>query len=151
MYVADIVAINSASEIAMLVEVKVKLGTTETWAAQMRRNLFAHGSRVKAKYFLLAHPDHFYLWQESAVAQTLSSPSHCIDPTELLAPYFERAHLSLETIGHVSFGMIIAWWIENLFEGRDRPANADAHDAWITESGLWNELAGGRLEYEVRV
>ena len=151
MYVADIVAINSASEITLLVEVKAKLGTTKEWAAQMRRNLFDHGSRVKAKFFLLAHPDRFYLWEKSAVARTLSPPTRCIDPAGLLDPYFKRSHLSPETIRHESFELIIASWLEDLFEGRHPPASADAHDAWITESGLWDELAGGRLEYEVRV
>src|SRR6516164_7075471 len=65
----DLTAYNRDSQLVLVVEVKSKLDATPKWAAQLRRNILAHGTFPNAPYFLMVFPDRFYLWKRSSVAE----------------------------------------------------------------------------------
>src|SRR5579871_6759785 len=81
----DIVVYDASGQLALAVEVKNRRGTNVEWAAQMRQNLLTH-SLVHAPYFLLALPDHFYLWVNKEQS-TAVNPDYAIDPLPFLKPY----------------------------------------------------------------
>ena len=63
---ADIAVFSRDYRITLVVEVKGQKHATDEWAAKLRRNLLAHDMIPPSQYFLLALPDHFYLWKENA-------------------------------------------------------------------------------------
>lgn len=48
----DLAVENRNGQLTLVVEVKCKTHTSPQWAAQLRRNIFAHGTFPKAPYFL---------------------------------------------------------------------------------------------------
>ena len=69
---ADLALYNRDGQLIAVVEVKNKLGTSAIWAAQLRRNILAHGGFQNAPYFLLMTPDRIYLWKDAGTDLSLS-------------------------------------------------------------------------------
>jgi hypothetical protein len=145
---SDIVAFDRSGELALLVEVKNKRGTTPEWAAKMRRNMYAHGLLPKAPFFLLALPDRFYFWRNASPTEELAEPTLQVDSSPFLQPYFEKAGVSSEDVTGKSFELIVTAWLSHVL-GADGPEDLrDRNQEWVLTSGLFNSLAGGRLELE---
>ena len=145
---ADLVAFGPQGDPALVVEVKSIREADAAWAAKMRRNLAVHGGLSPARFFLLALPDRFYLWKDNVDSTDEVAPAYAIDPSELLRPYFEKACLSPETVSSEAFELLVANWLDNLLEQEPTDASQKAGQ-WVSESGLLDQLKGGRIEYEV--
>jgi hypothetical protein len=148
-YLADIVAFSPDGKPALVVEVKSKVKADAAWAAKMRRNLAAHGGMPEAKFFLLAMPDHFYLWKDRVADPAEVEPAYDIDPTYILRPYFERTGLSPGSVSRDAFEFLVYGWLGNLLQSEDLPKELAENEGWILESGLFDELKGARLACEV--
>jgi hypothetical protein len=53
----DFIAYNADGTVVLLAEAKTRHGTSEEWAAKLRRNMLAHGLLPRAEYFLIATPE----------------------------------------------------------------------------------------------
>ncbi len=150
MYHPDLSVINSEGKLVLAVEIKSKLGTSSDWAAKSRRNLLVHGKYPRAKYFLIALPDCFYLWKEFEAELNEVPPSYQIDPSSILNPYFERADILPESLCQESFELIIAGWLQTIFllQDREPPTDLKEKQSWIFETGLFEEIKDGRIVYE---
>src|SRR5689334_19494299 len=60
----DIVAYDQEGRVLLLAEAKSRGGTSESWAARLRKNMLSHGILPWAKYFLIATPERMYFWKQ---------------------------------------------------------------------------------------
>jgi len=147
---ADRTVYDAHGQLALIIEIKNKLGTSNKWAAKMRRNILAHGLLPYVKLFLLALPDHFYLWKEVEISPEEVTPTYDINPEPFLKPYYEKAGVSLEQLSGESFELIISSWLSELKQAVQVPSNFPLEtQKWLFESGFLEAVKDGRVESEV--
>jgi len=145
----DLTAYNRDNQLVLVVEVKSKLGATPQWAAQLRRNILAHGTFPNAPYFLMVFPDRFYLWKNTGSNHELIEPTYVIDARPILQPYFEQSGVTADQVSGQSLELIVASWLGGVMH--KTPDEVDVSQQWLIDSGLYDAVAGGRLDYEVVV
>jgi hypothetical protein len=145
---ADILVFDRNGQLALIADVKSKLGTSSDWAAKMRRNMYAHGLLPQAPFFLLALPDRFYLWKNADKTLEILEPTYQVDPTPFLQPYFEKTGLSPDNITGRSFELIIASWLNQVLRVQSPQDLQDRNQEWLVSSGLFERLTGGHIELE---
>ncbi len=72
----DIAVYSRDDKLQLVVEVKNRVKATASWAAHMRRNMVAHLDMPRSPFFLLALPDHFYLWRGLAAPLDIAPPDY---------------------------------------------------------------------------
>ena len=144
----DLSVENRNGQLALVVEVKRNTNVSPEWAAKFRRNILAHGISSDAPYCLLAFPDTFYLWTDSATHLDQSEPAYTIDARPLLQPYFELVRVTADKISEASLELIVATWLGEIIYSEELPENMHSSQRWLIESGLYAALAGGRFIYE---
>lgn len=102
------------------------------------------------KYFLLAAPDCFYLWDPSTSVLPDAPPTYEVDPSSILGDYLALAGLSRESPRGSVFETIVGTWLQSLVNSDDGRSSIPASQQWVVDSGLLSEMRGGRVEYEVR-
>lgn len=144
---ADIAVHGRDGRLQLLVEVKNKWGTPTTWAAKMRRNIYAHGRLPEVPFFMLALPDVFYLWKERS--ENMVEPNYQIDPRPFLKSYYDKAIVTPGRISGESLELIVSAWLHQVTQ-TDAPKflDEDSRD-WLVESGLFDAIRGGRVEAQV--
>ncbi len=144
--ISDIVVHDANGQVALVVELKRKLGTSPQWAGRMRRNILAHGLLSSAPFFLLALPDHFYLWNEAGIKPEVIEPSYDIDPRSFLQPYYEKSGLSPETVSEKSLELIITSWLSEILGTHEQAKPLQANQKWLFESGLFDVIQRGYID-----
>jgi hypothetical protein len=140
----DLVAYNRNDEVVLHVEVKRKINATREWAAKLRQNLLNDETLGNPQYFLIALPDRFYLWNNGEAA---SEPNYSVDSRPILQRYVEQSGATPEQIGSSSFELLIGAWLGEVIHSAKSPEANEGSYRWLTESGLYEALVGGRLEY----
>jgi len=131
----------------LAVEVKRKLDASPQWAAEYRRNLLAHGIAPEAPYLLMAFPDQLYLWNNNDSDPGETQPTLAIDALPIFGPYYERAGVSADRLSETSLEIIAETWLNTvLFR---EPDHLDTSERWLVDSGVYDALVGGKIEYEV--
>lgn len=149
--IADLVAYDAEGQIALVAEIKNRPGASRAWAAQMRRNLLAHGSIPNSRYFLLALPDRFYLWRDAGNTPGEMEPSYELDATLFLQPYYAEAQLSPNSVSGQSFELIVAAWLNGLIWSGIPASVPETQRRLLEDSGLLKTLEGGSVMSAVRV
>lgn len=121
----------------LVVEAKNRANASLEWAAQMRRNLIAHGVLPDAPYFLLALPDKLFLWKRTSSPSTVP-PDYVADTEQMLRPYLETLRSSLGDLSESSFETVVRLWLDDLVEGRGRE-----EAPWLDASGLGDTVRNG--------
>lgn len=142
----DIVVYDKTGQLVLVVEVKTRRGVSDAWAAEMRRNLLAHGA-TQAPYFVLALPDRFYLWVDKQPLE-LVNPDYVVDPLPFLKPYLGTPVVS-EYLSETGFEMVVEAWLTSLMWTDELPQDIAESSGWLIESGLFNALREGHLASEV--
>jgi hypothetical protein len=145
----DFGAYNKNDELVLVVEAKSKPGSSPEWAAQLRRNILAHGVYANPKYFLLVVPDRFYLWNNGGTDRIGKKPTYIVDAGPSLKPYFEQAGVKPEQLDGRTFETIVFSWLSKVIHANGTPGNGASAEKWLIDSGLYTELAGGRLAREM--
>lgn len=145
---ADILAFDKNGQLALVAEVKSKLGTSSDWAAKLRRNMFAHGSMPDAPFFLLALPDSFYLWQNTGRTLEVVEPTQQVDPQPFLQPLFDATNPSNSHLTEQSFELIVTSWLNQILQTQHSEDLPEGNRNWIVSSGLFDKLTGGHLSIE---
>jgi hypothetical protein len=145
---ADILAFDKTGQLALVVEVKNKRGTSSDWAAEMRRNLFAHGLLPNAPYFLLALPDTFYLWKNTDNSSDVVAPTQKVNPQPFLQPYFGSSDMTSNDLTGRSFNLVVTSWLNQVIRAQNTQELINENQDWLISSGLYNQLAGGHLALE---
>ncbi len=148
--IADMTVYTPQGQLSLVVEVKNKRGTSREWTAKMRRNILAHGELPSSKLFLLALPDHFYVWKDAATLPAESIPTYDINPEPFLRPYYEKAGIASDIVSRESFELIVSSWLNELQLTEHPPAHIP-HDTqqWLLESGVLGAIHDGRITSEV--
>jgi hypothetical protein len=116
----------------------------------MRRNLVAHLALPSAPYFLLALPDHFYLWRNVSSSLAVIPPDYDIDPEPLLAPYVANGGRTLGTISDDGLMLAVSSWLTDLVNSNLDETKVDPKQTWLSESGLYRAIKGGVVKLQAQ-
>ena len=75
----DFLIKNNQDQPILGVEVKTKINTSSDWAVKFRHNILVDSPVQKIPFFLMAFPDHFYLWTETEIYSNQIEPTYIID------------------------------------------------------------------------
>ena len=148
---ADLALYDRNGQLTAIAEVKKKPGTSRAWAAQLRRNILAHGGYYSAAFFLLITPDRLYLWKDAGASPTLVEPTYEVDSQPIFAPYFARAGVDPDNVSEQAFELAVAAWLGDLIRSEEPPEKLANEQSWLLESGFLMAVRDGRIEYEVTV
>ena len=143
----DLLVNNYQGKPILGVEVKAKINTSSDWAVKFRHNILIDNPVQKIPFFLMAFPDHFYLWTEPDIYSNQSKPTYIIDALSVLKPYFERAGIMPEKIRGDSFELLVASWLSDMINSEQLPEEFDQSQRWLIDSGLYMAISGGNLKY----
>ena len=139
----DIAVRSADGRLQLVIEVKNRAGADAAWAAETRRNLALHPAIAAAPFFLLALPDHFYLWHNVSHPQDLVMPDYDVDPAPLLAPYVGEGLHVLVGLSGAGLRLAVSAWISGLVSfGLDQDL-MPLHYQWLLDSGLYDAIKGG--------
>lgn len=128
-------------------EVKMKFGTSPEWAAQLRRNILAHGSFRPTEFFLIVTPEWVYLWKNAGTEPVAVPPTYVIDARPVLKPYFDAAHAQPHQIDGCAFELVVGAWLAELTRTGTVIADLPTTPAGLTQSKLLQAINAGRVEY----
>lgn len=146
---ADIALYGRDGQLMAVVEIKKTLGTSREWAARLRRNMLAHDGFHGVGFFLLATPEHLYLWRPGGGESDPIQPTYEIDGARILQPYFERAGIDPSMISGPAFELVVGAWLSDLVRPDGMSEQLVAEQSWLTESGFLRAVRNGRVEYEI--
>jgi len=146
---ADIVVHSPDDNLQLVVEVKNKTEAGAAWAAQMRRNLFAHSILPQSPFFLLALPDRLYLWKDGASSTTVMPPDYEIDSLPFFAPYLMDTNLSLDDLSESSLELVVKSWLNDVVNADLTEQTAASHEKWLFDSGLYRAIRNGSVKSAV--
>ena len=139
----DFIAYDKEGQIILLAEAKSRRGTSEHWAARLRRNMLSHGILPWAKYFLIATPERLYLWKQEHPNLSEVAPEFTIDATKEFQPYFQKLHQEPSDIGPEAFELLVLTWLTDIARSGDG-LRQDVASPWLAE--LTGSLQQARIE-----
>jgi hypothetical protein len=142
----DMIAYGEDGTVILLLEAKSRQGTSESWAAKLRRNMLAHGGLPDAKYFLIATPERMYGWKQDALSANDVPPQFTVDAEKALGPYFVKLNQDPATIGPRAFELLILTWLTDITRSAERRPEADPSLKSLSESGLLSSLQQAEIE-----
>jgi len=145
---ADFVVQSPDKKVQLIVEAKSRSDATQSWAAQLRRNLVAHSAIPAGPYFLLALPDRFYLWRDGRAAATVP-PDFVIDGRAELAPYMSALKVPSQDLSEQGFELLVQTWLQDLVTTNlENPGYVRVRD-WLKDSGLSDSIRHGTVKSQV--
>jgi len=142
----DFVAYDSAGQVVLLGEAKSRVGTSEEWAARLRRNLLAHGTLPPAPFFLIATAERLYFWKQDHPASSDDLPSFILDTKEEFQPYLDNEQKTWSRLGHEALELLVLAWLEDLARSGAVRARQNKATRWLSDSGLIGALEKARIE-----
>jgi hypothetical protein len=140
----DFIAYDADRTVVLLAEAKSRRGTSESWAAKLRRNMLAHGVLPKSQYFLIATPDRMYGWRQENLSLNEVPPQFTVDAQKALAPYFAKLHQDPANISPGAFELLLLTWLTDLAITDDQPVDPVLRS--LSESGLLASLQRTEIE-----
>lgn len=144
----DLALFSRDGQLTAVAEVKNRRGTSGEWAAELRRNILAHGGFPKADFFLMVTPDRLYLWKRSGNQPDLVEPAYEIDAQPIFAPYFERSGVDPRLVSGPAFELMVDTWLADLMRPGPLSGRSAAERNGLSESGFLTAIRDGRIEYE---
>lgn len=145
---ADLALYDRNGQLTALAEIKKKPETSREWAAQLRRNMLAHGGLRSVPYFLLITPDRLYIWKDAGDEPVPVEPTYVVSTPSLLQPYFDRTDVAPGTVSGPAFELIVGAWLADLLRLEELPIQDEEDQGWLLESGLFDAVKQGRIEYD---
>jgi hypothetical protein len=133
------------NKLELIAEVKARPDASEAWATQMRRNLIVHQLIPSAPYFLLALPDFFYLWRDSALGGEEAPPDYKVEAGTVLAPYLTKSQLPVKDLSEYGLELLVTAWLTELVASRLTKDTAGPEQQWLFDSGLYQAIRGGSV------
>lgn len=132
----DFVAYDRDGRVLLLAEANSRHGTSESWAAGLRRNMLSHGLLPSSKYFLIATPERIYLWRQEQQHAAEESPQVTFDAEKVLQPYFQKLRQEPSKIGPEAFEHLVLTWLKDVAQSGDNPGS-DRHPTPVDPSSQW--------------
>ena len=106
--------------------------------------MLAHGVLPWSKYFLIATPEHMYLWKQERPDPAEAPPEVTIDAATIFQPYFQKFQQDPSKIAPEAFEFLVLTWLTDITRsGEPKPA-PDPSSAWLSE--LTGSLQRARIE-----
>lgn len=144
----DLAVYDRFQQLILTVEAKKKFGTSTKWAAQMRRNLVAHGFYPLTSYFLLVTPEKFFLWTSDRNTLEETLPNFVEDAEKSLKPHLDELGFNIREIDGYIFEQVVAHWLKYDVM---YPTQTVAKPQWLVKSGLSEKILRGSLSLEAVV
>ncbi|MBV9158560.1 MAG: hypothetical protein JO097_20040 [Acidobacteriaceae bacterium] len=141
----DFVAYDRDGKVVLLAEAKSRHGTSDSWAAKLRRNMLAHGVLPKSQYFLIATPERIYGWRQENLLPVEVPPQFTVDAQKALAPYFSKLGQNPAQISPAAFELLVLTWLTDIARSGDQPHH-DPSLRSLSESGLLSSLQQAEIE-----
>ncbi len=145
---ADLAMFSRDGRLTAVAEVKNRRGTSRRWAAQLRRNILAHGGFPRADFFLMVTPDRLYLWKQSGNQPDLVEPAYEINAQPIFARYFERSGVDPRLVSSPAFELVVDSWLADLMRSDALSSKRAAERNGLSDSGFLAAIRDGRIEYE---
>jgi hypothetical protein len=146
----DLMAYDKNGQLVLSVDIRKSPTASPEWAAELRKNILAHGIYPVTPYFLVALPDKFFLWKNGDAADPASKPTYVIDAVPIVESYLKGSNYTANDIDRSTFELILAAWLDGLvYHDRSRE-DIKAEARWLLESGLYDALDGGSFAYGER-
>ncbi len=144
----DLAVSDHFQRLTLTVEVKKKVGATEKWAAETRRNLVVQGFYPITPYFLLVTTEKFFLWTKERNNFEETLPNYVADAQEQLKPYIDKMGFNLDRIDGYIFEQVVSLWLKyNVLY----PLKNTKKPKWLEDSGLAKDILYGNLLLEAGV
>jgi hypothetical protein len=140
----DLALRSRLGQLMVAVEIKNLWDTSSEWAAELRRNILAHGNFPHTQYFLLVTPDRLYLWKDGGVEPVAIAPSYESDAQPVFGGYIERSGLDPSDISRPAFELVVSSWLADLIRSDETPESS-----WMATSGFLDAIRAGRIEYDL--
>src|SRR5882757_9026868 len=144
----DFVGYDHRGQVVLLAEPKSRLGTSEEWAAQLRRNILEQDALPETPFFLIATPDRIYIWKQRGLDVVEGPPDIIINARIALASYFEKLGRPVAEISPESFEFVVLWWLDDLASSSIAVDRQDASIRLLAESGLLDSIRNARIEHQ---
>lgn len=145
----DLIVYDKNNQLALIVEVKNKINAPIEWASQFRRNILSHGILPNAPFFMMAFPDRFFLWKDAPAIPDPLEPNFTINATPIFKQNIENPNEKYAPVSESSLEMKISLWLSILIH--KKTDQLEPYEKWVIDSGLYDAIAGGRLEEEALV
>jgi hypothetical protein len=143
----DIAVYSPDGLLQLVVEAKSQQQTSRDWAARFRRNLLAHQAIPPAKYFLLAMPDHLYLWK-NGVNLAEAPPDYEIPTWEVLGGYLGARNEPPRRVWEESLQLALASWLNDVASSKRELRPESEADRLLVDSGLYEAIKSGAVHVE---
>lgn len=146
---ADVAVFDHAGNLQVVIEVKRTRPGEDTVirAIQIRRNLLAHAGLPQTPFFLIAFPDHFYVWRNTIPDTYDRPPDYQVDAQAMLETYAKSHTINTEKLSEEEFAHFIADWLTDLQREKDESQISE----WIKTSGLYQAIKDGSVAQEVTI
>jgi hypothetical protein len=141
----DLLVYSPTDELQLVVEVKNKRGASDQWASRLRRNLVAHSIIPKAKFFLLALPEHLWLWRDTQSLEDVP-PDFKVATRDVLRPYLR--HWPKDFPSENTFELLVKSWLSDLTHSHLSKESVPSELRWLFDSGLYDSIRLGNVERE---
>lgn len=143
---ADILVRDSAGAAVLAVEVKARRGVDAGWAADFRRNLYAHDLKPPARFFMVVTADETYLWKE----QERSSLSyHLPDAVVSTSDLIGEEGTDGRALDGQALELLTSSWLTAVTAAEDPSWLLEGSRAFLVETGLFEALRGAAVAFEV--
>jgi hypothetical protein len=142
----DVIAYDQDGRVILLAEAKSRVGTSEKWAAQFRRNMLAHGTLPNAQFFLIATPERMYFWKQDRPGVLDAPPEFTIDATTEFKPYFDKLEKTSQGVSEQALELLVLSWLTEIARTGDARSKKDPSRRWLADSGLIGSLEKARIE-----
>lgn len=140
----DFVAYDREGRVLLLAEAKSRRGTSESWAARLRRNMLSHGILPPSKYFLIATPERMYLWKQGRTGRGEAPPEFTIDAEKVFRPYFQKLQQEPLNIAPEAFELVVLTWLSDITRSGERDLDQATPPSGLSE--LTGSLQQARIE-----
>lgn len=149
----DFIAYDRDGRVLLLAEANSRHGTSESWAAGLRRNMLAHGLLPASEYFLIATPERLYLWRQEQPDTIEAPPQVTVDAEKVLEPYFQKLQQEPSHIGPEAFEHLVWAWLKDIANQPRVAPNRDssqdgASSQWLGEFS--RSLQEADIEFNAR-
>jgi hypothetical protein len=140
----DIAVYSADGQLQMAVVLTKQTGATPKWASEFRRNLLENAVVANTRFFLIALPDHLFLWCRTASAADVELPDYDVDPARCLRPYVDDDLRLSGKLSRNGLHLAVAAWLDDLLWYGPGPNALPPEDRWLLDSGLYPAIWGGK-------
>lgn len=147
---ADIVVFSKDKRPILVVDVKdTRAYTTRESAAGVRRSLITHGLLPDTPFFVFATRSQLFLWPQNVDPRDPPGFTAAID--SILDDYASHRPNRPKTSRGGALEIVIFSWLSDLASGIRSPSPGSPADHMLLESGVYEQIQGGTVDFEVQL